>query len=161
MDKSWVSFPSLNQTFFCESCSFQVGKACRKLTLKINTQLVFSKVNCCYLANKLNFKWFQRVKSIVFYIDKTCLSSSESHILRRILFHPSGKSLQEFDFEDKHRASDLLIEWCYLANMLSFKWLQMVKSRLFNIDITGFSQSEFLILWRNLFIRSGKNLQVC
>ena len=50
-------FPSLNPTFFGEFCSFQAAKACRKFTLKINTELRICKVNCSYLANRLSFKW--------------------------------------------------------------------------------------------------------
>ena len=48
-------------------------------------------------------------------IDKTFVSQSKSHILMRILFDPSRKSLQELDFEDKHTASDLQSELLLLG----------------------------------------------
>jgi len=82
----------------------------RKLTFKINTQVVFCKVKCCYLENKLSFQWFKGEKSRLLYIHKTCVSQSQSHILRGIVFVPIGKSLEEVNFEDKHTASVLQSE---------------------------------------------------
>jgi len=108
-------FASLNLSFFGELCSFQGGKTSRKLTFKINAQLVFCKVKCCNLENKLSFQWFKRRKSRLLHIHKTCFSQSESHIRRGIVFFPIGKSLEEVDFEDKHTASVLQSELLLLG----------------------------------------------